>query len=161
MCCLWCLPLLRHKYRYFKIRLQGHTGYPAESFFFVYCGAKFVLRKGLTFWADRVTIQTTKNSLSTADTVFGEYLFDHSLSHRHARSTRKQWRQDGRKGCVSERKGAEMPRNERKQVLPNSLGARCRVFESPHSDHISSETKRFQRIFNAFKPFLCLLHPKF
>ena len=35
--------------------------------------------------ANRVTIQTTKNSLSTADAVFGEYLFDHSLSHIHAR----------------------------------------------------------------------------
>ena len=88
-----------------------------NPFFFVYCGAKFVSRKALTFGGTRVTIQTTKNSLSTADAVFGEYLFDHSLSHIHARSTRKQWRKKSRKGCVSERKGAEMPRIERKQVL--------------------------------------------
>ncbi len=32
----------------------------SRTFFFVYCGAKFVLQKGLTFGADRVTIQTTK-----------------------------------------------------------------------------------------------------
>ena len=32
----------------------------SNPFFFVYCGAKFVLRKALTFGADRVTIQTTK-----------------------------------------------------------------------------------------------------
>jgi len=82
-------------------------------------------QKVLTFGADRVTIQTTKNSPSTADTVFGEYFFDHSLSHRHDRSTRKQWRQECRKGCVSERKGAETVRNKRKQVLRISLG-QCR-----------------------------------
>ena len=44
-----------------------------DPFFFVYCGAKFVLRKALTFGGTRVTIRTTKNSPSTADVVFGEY----------------------------------------------------------------------------------------
>jgi len=66
----------------------------------------------------------------------GYSFFDHSLSHRHARSTRKQWRKKSRKGCVWERKGAEMPKIEREQVLPNSLGAGCREFESLHSKKI-------------------------
>ena len=41
-----------------------------HSFFFVYCGAKFVLRKALTFGANRVTIQTTKNTSNAAEAAF-------------------------------------------------------------------------------------------
>ena len=44
-----------------------------NPFFFVYCGAKFVLRKALTFGADRVTIQTTKNTSDAAKAAFGVF----------------------------------------------------------------------------------------
>ena len=36
-------------------------------------GAKFVLRKALTFGADRVTIQTTKNTSDAARAAFGVF----------------------------------------------------------------------------------------
>ena len=42
-------------------------------FFFVYCGTKFVWRKALTFGADRVTIQTTKNTSDAARVAFGVF----------------------------------------------------------------------------------------
>ena len=41
-----------------------------NPFFFVYCGAKFVLRKALTFGGTRVTIQTTKNTSDAARAAF-------------------------------------------------------------------------------------------
>ena len=68
-----------------------------NPFFFVYCGIKFVLRKALTFGADRVTIQTTKNTSDAAESCIRGVLLDHSLSHRHARSTRKQWNNCGQR----------------------------------------------------------------
>ena len=44
-----------------------------NPFFFVYCGAKFVLRKALTFGGTRVTIQTTKNTSDAARAAFGVF----------------------------------------------------------------------------------------
>ena len=41
--------------------------------FFVYCGAKFVLRKALTFATVRVTIQTTKNTSDAVRAAFGVF----------------------------------------------------------------------------------------
>ena len=41
-----------------------------RSLFFVYCGVKFVLRRGLTFGLNRVTIQTTKNTSDAARAAF-------------------------------------------------------------------------------------------
>ena len=86
---------------------------------------KICSTKGLDFCHSQSYHTDDKKLPEYGRTVFGEYLFDHSLSHRHARSTRKQWRKKSRKGCIWERKGAEMPKIERKQVLRFSLG-QCR-----------------------------------
>ncbi len=59
---------------YLSVRLLYHFSHLFSTpFFFVYCGAKFVLRKALTFGGTRVTIQTTKNTSDAARAAFGVF----------------------------------------------------------------------------------------
>ena len=85
-----------------------------------------------------------------------EIAVDHITDHLPFRSTRKQWIRERRRVRFSERKGAEMPRNKRKQVLRISLGPGDRAFEPHYSDQNPSEIVDFRGVFL----ILCLLRRK-
>jgi len=86
-------------------------------FFFVYCGLNFDIE--------------SKNNLAALRKSNGSRLFfDHTSSHLHHRNRRRQRRKKLQRGCVSERKGVEMPRNKRKHVLGRCQ--KCQILTSPN-----------------------------
>ena len=127
-----------------------------NPFFFVYRGAKFVLRKALTFGADRVTIQMTKDTSDAARAAFGVFclttVYPTSTHGAHGNSGDKSAGKDvfpSGKG----RKWLETSGNRYSQILWDSVEKRRIMTSSSLGE--SPYFMRSSSICIPFEPFSC------